>query len=173
MKIEESQVRRITISEVPGLDPIRVMLEDIGPGQGRINIECWGKSWANFWGGMGKETIAEFFVSSDEHYLSGKLSGAESSIFDPDGLKEMLQREVIQERRRGGTKKQARKDWNAIEEACFPENINDCWAMSRTMQELMGDEWWYRLPTKPNPDYLYLTRIIKTVQAALSTVTVN
>lgn len=85
MKIEESQVRRLTISEVPSLDPIRVMLEDIGPGQGRINIECWGKSWANFFGGMGERTIAQFFVSCDEHYLAGKLGDSiEADIFDPD-----------------------------------------------------------------------------------------
>ena len=42
--------------------------------------------------------------------------------------------------------------------------------MQNTMNELMGDEWWYRLPQKPNPDYVYLCRIIRTVQEALGAV---
>lgn len=168
MKITEETIRRITISEVPGLDPIRVMLQDIAPGQGRINIECYGQSWANYWGGMGKDSLAQFFVGCDEHYLAGKLSNIESSIFDPDGMKVMLKREVIKERRRGGTKRQARKDWLAIEEVNFPDTVAELWIMPNTMQELMGDEWWYRLPTKENPDYAYLCRIIKTVKEAIA-----
>ena len=35
------------------------------------------------------------------------------------------------------------------------------------MQKIFGDEWWYSLPTKPNPSYQYLLRIIDTVQSAL------
>lgn len=168
MKITEKLLRQLEISEVPSLDPIRVTLEDIGPGQGRINIECYGQAWSAYWGGMGKETVAEFFTTCDEHYIAGKLaSGLSSDVFDPDGLKDMLKREVIDERRRGGTKRQARKDWDAIEDADIPECENDLWAMSATMQALMGDEWWYRLPQRPNPDYLYLCRIIKAVQEAL------
>lgn len=167
MKVSEQLIRRLTISEVPCLDPIRVMLEDIGPGQGRINIECYGKSWACYWGGMGKDTLTQFFIGCDEHYLAGKLSSIDSEVFDPDGLKDMLKREVIEERRRGGTKRQARKDWLAIEEVNFPDRENDLWAICDTMHSLIGDEWWYRLPHKTNPDYAYLCRIIKTVQAAL------
>ena len=42
MKIEKGTVTILRITEVPGLHPIRVTLDDIGPSQGRINIECWG-----------------------------------------------------------------------------------------------------------------------------------
>lgn len=169
MKVTEQFIRRVTISEVPGLDPIRVMLEDIGPGQGRINIECWGQSWANFWGGMGEDSkLADFFCSCDEHYLAKKLSSIPSMVFDPDGLKGMLKREVIGERRkRWITDSEARKRWDAIEDLDLPESEEQLWSIARDLDEIVGEEWWHRLPKKANPDYDYLTRIIKAVQMAL------
>jgi len=167
MKITEERIRRITISEVQCLDPIRVMLEDVGENQGRINIECYGQSWACFWGSMGG-TISEFFTSCDEHYLAGKLSSIPSEIYTPDGLKEMLKRELLNERRRrlvsGGY---ARQRYDTIEELDLPETEEQLWSIAREMESIIGEEWWYRIPKKPNPDYEYLTRIIKTVQAAL------
>lgn len=41
--------------------------------------------------------------------------------------------------------------------------------MSETMESLLGEEWWYRLPEKENPDYEYLCRIIRAAQDALRT----
>ncbi len=32
------------------------------------------------------------------------------------------------------------------------------------MQRVFGDEWWYKLPKKPNPKYQYLCRIIAAAQ---------
>lgn len=169
MKIEESYVRRLTISEVDGLDPIRVMLEDIGAGQGRINIECWGQSWACFWGGMGKESLAEFFTSCDEHYIAGKLRGdLQPDVFDPERLKDNLKREVFEERRkRWLNKRAARAKFDAIEALELPETEEQLWSIARDLESIIGEEWWHSIPKKPNPDYLYLTRIIKTVQMAL------
>lgn len=169
MKITESTVRQIEITEVKGLDPIRVILSDLGPSQGRINIECWGKSWASYWGGMGNETIAEFFTTCDEHYLAKNLAQElESQIFDPDHLIDTLKREVIKDRQEGGlSKRTARNRWTLIEELDLPETVDGLWSISEAMFELLGEEWWYRLPEKPNPDYQYLCRIIKTVQEAL------
>lgn len=168
MKIVESHVRRLEISEVQGLDSIRVMLEDLAPGQGRINIECCGQSWANYWGGMGKKTIAKFFTTCGEHYLAGKLSSIPPSVFDPCGLKDALKREVITERRKGLISGEfARERFSTIEDLDIPETVDGCWSISEIMTELLGEEWWYRLPEKENPDYAYLCRIIKTVQAAL------
>lgn len=169
MKITESTVRQIEITDVKGLDPIRVMLSDLGPGKGRINIECWGQSWANYWGGMGKETISEFVTTCNEHYIAGKLSGIPASIFDADGLIDTLKREVINDRKTTWilNKKEARTRWNLIDELDLPDNEEQLWAITNQLQEIMGDEWWYRLPKKPNPEYEYLCRIIKTVQSAL------
>ena len=169
MKITEEKIRRLTISEVPGIDPIRVMLEDIGPGQGRINIECWGQSWANYWGGMGKETIAQFFATCDEHYLAGKLRGElRHEIFDPEHLKDTLKSEVIKERKAGWiSHREARSKFNEIEALNVPETEEQLWSISGDMERLVGNEWWCSIPKKPNPDYLYLCRIINTVRDAL------
>lgn len=168
MEVKEEVIRRITISNVPNLDSIRVMLEDIGPGQGRINIECFGESWAAYWGGMGGDTITQFFIGCDEHYLAEKLSNISPQVYDPSGLKNSLKTELLGERRKrrvsGGY---ARQRFNSIESLELPETEEQLWSISRELEELIGEEWWYRIPKTPNPDYLYLTRIIKTVQAAL------
>lgn len=169
MKITESTVRQLEITEVQGLDPIRVILSDLGPGQGRINIECYGQSWANYWGGMGKDSLAEFFTSCDEHYLAGKLRGdMEPTIFDPEHLKDSLKREVIKERRQGFISGgYARERFSTIEELDIPETEAQLWGIARELEQIIGEEWWYSIPHKPNPDYQYLCRIIRTVQAAL------
>lgn len=168
MKIEESYVRRLTISEVPGLDPIRVTLEDIGPGQGRINIECYGQAWANYWGGMGKDTIGEFVAGCDIHYIAGKLSSIPAQVFDPDKLIESLKRDIFKERRRRWISKDKARDlYCDIDNMDLPNSVDGLWHMADTLTELLGDEWWYRLPEKDNPDYTYLTRIITAVKSAL------
>ena len=100
MKVETGTVTILRISEVPHLDPIRVTLDDIGPGQGRINIECYGKAWASYWGAMGKDSIAEFFVSCSNDYLIGNLSvGLDSSRPSGDALERDAKR-VIRHRRK-------------------------------------------------------------------------
>jgi hypothetical protein len=168
VNIVEETIRRITISGVPHLDPIRVALEDIEAGKGRVNIECYGTSWACYWGAMGEETIAEFFTTSDQHYLAKKLSSIDSEVFDPDNLKETLKREVIRERReRLIYADEARKRFDAIDDIDLPEHEAQLWSISKELDEIMGEEWWYRLPKKPNSDYEYLCRIIRTVQEAL------
>ena len=170
MKVTETYVRRLEISGVEGLDPIRVVLEDIGPGQGRINIECWGESWANYWGGMGNSDLAEFFSSCSVQYLAGKMSSIPQMVFDPEGLIASLNQEVIRDRRKGFiSQKEARKSYERITDLDpLPSTVDGLWYMANTMQEILGDEWWYRLPEKANPDYVYLTKILKAVQEALT-----
>ena len=168
MKIVDETIRRITISGVPNLDPIRVALEDIETGKGRINIECWGTCWANYWGGMGDRTIAEFFATCSVQYLAGKLSSIDSDVFDPDGLLVTLKKEVVTDRRKRFIyKDEARRKFDAIDDLDLPECEAQLWSISHEMYEILGDEWWYSLPKKQNPDYEYLCLIIRTVQDAL------
>jgi hypothetical protein len=35
------------------------------------------------------------------------------------------------------------------------------------MSDIFGEEWWYGLPTIPNPKYTYLCKILTTVKTAL------
>jgi hypothetical protein len=59
--------------QAPGLDPITVLLFDIGPGQGRMILECFGESLAGYWPSMGQMTIREFIRMCDADYLVGRM----------------------------------------------------------------------------------------------------
>lgn len=168
MKVTKSTVEKLTIRDVKNLDPIAVMVEDFGEGQGKITITCIGEAWSYFWGSMGKQhTLATFFCKCDEHYLAGKLkSGIKSMVTDEseDALTKVLRAEVVRRRRWSKLSKLvARELWD---DADFPTddygrpNVN-------IFSDVFGGEWYEYLPTKPNPDYEYLCRIIKTVQEAL------
>lgn len=182
MEITKSTVTKLVISGAPALDPITVVLEAPAPGQGKILIECWGKSWAASWGGMGERSINQFFCDMDEHYLAKNLSDISGDIVDADSIKQGALREIIILRRgrrvrssvrpermvRLGrdeiTAKEARALWDEVEGARFGD---DGWSNPDLMQRVFGTEWWYRLPSKPNPEYQYLCRIIRAVQQAL------
>lgn len=74
MKISPITVAAFEITEAPSLDPIRVTLQHLGEGCGRITIECFGQAWSAFWPGMGKRTLAEFFSNCDVGYLVEHLT---------------------------------------------------------------------------------------------------
>lgn len=75
MKITPINITAYQIEPPPSfsLDPIRVTLHDIGPGQGLINIECYGRAWASYWGAIGDRSIKDFFITCDSGYLVGNL----------------------------------------------------------------------------------------------------
>jgi hypothetical protein len=172
MKVEKSCVTKLMIAGVPSLDPITVYAEDIAPRQGKIIIECYGQSWSAYWGGMGDGTIAEFFCSVSQDYIANCMSRSiDSSVFDPDAVKDHAKREIIKQRRaRHLSADDAREEYDEIEDSIIDD---DPWRSCDLMQKIYGDEWWYRLPSKPNPDYVYLSRIIKAVQEALCVVGVT
>jgi hypothetical protein len=184
MKIEQAKVEKMTITGAKSLDPITVYAEDIGPRQGKITIECYGKSWSAYWGGCGDKGVAAFFRSCNEDYIANCLDrGIEASIVDADSIKDGALRHVITLRRgqliksfrvpgqlvRHGrdeiTSDKARKLWEEIDYAEFGD---DGWREPKLLQKIFGDEWWYRLPAKPNPDYVYLCRIVRAVQQAFA-----
>jgi len=74
MKIESVSVEALTIVDAPALDPIRVFLQDIEQGKGRIVIECYGVAWSAFWGAMGQSDLRGFVSSCDPIYLANCLS---------------------------------------------------------------------------------------------------
>lgn len=66
MKVTETKVQSLEITEVERLDPIRVMAENYEPGRGRITITCYGKAWTAAWFAMGGDTVQAFFHSCVE-----------------------------------------------------------------------------------------------------------
>lgn len=69
MKIEDTLIRQVKITDVQGLDPIRVMIEEYDRGQAKVIIECYGQSWSSYWGSMGGDLV-EFFTRTNVDYLS-------------------------------------------------------------------------------------------------------
>ena len=147
MKIESAQVTKLTLSDLDRLDPISVITEDIANGRGKIIFECYGKAWCAYWGGMGDNTIAEFFCSCDEHYIAKNVSNVDSEVYDIDAI---------------------RKAAKAAGVECYRDDPwNDCEFMIAMYGDDMSD-WHYSLPTMANHEYAYLSRVIKAVQAGLT-----
>lgn len=174
MKIQKERVTILRLTEVPGLDPIRVTLDDIGPGQGRINIECCGEAWASYWGGMGKQGIAEFFVGCDNSYLVGNLAAhIDRTVFSGKQFTQRCQKRIGKMRRNhelSATK--AREYFDSAGELHLCESFE---ALSNTaprdfLHGLYGDEWWYGAgedSEAQHPKRAYLVRIIDAVRDAL------
>lgn len=192
MKIEQTLITKLQISDLMGephkLDPVSVFLEDMGvraergshkTRQGKIIIECYGKSWSSYWGSMGDRSVAQFFSDEHSQYLIGSLAPSLSgSRFSGDALVDMAKR-VVLDCRRGRTanhhpfsldKEEARRLFDRIEDDLrHVEREDHCWNHSDLLSELFSDEWWHAAgeATEPNPDYLYLERIVLAVQAGL------
>lgn len=80
MNVSTKQVSMLTITDAPlapnrgKLDPVRVIVENLAPGRGRIFIECFGNVWTAYWGGMGGgSTVEEFVERAPTDYLVDKL----------------------------------------------------------------------------------------------------
>lgn len=80
MTKERISVYAFEIRDVAGLDPVRVVLQDVAPGQGRIIIECYGEAWSAYWGAMGDQCVAAFIAKADSDYLMRRLWPAKVSI---------------------------------------------------------------------------------------------
>lgn len=73
--IHHKHITAFEISEAPSLDPIRVILQDIAPGRGRVIVECFGKAWAAYWGAMGDGvTLIDFLLKADADYIAGAMA---------------------------------------------------------------------------------------------------
>lgn len=142
MKIEESTVKKLSLTELDRLDPVTVILEDFKPGHGKIIIECYGEAWASYWGAMGDRGIAEFVRSCDVHYLAKNLSKLPATVMDIDKINKAAEAAGLEEMEEG--------------------NLN-----RKTLAAIYGDEWWYGAPEEPNHKYEYLCRIITAVKTAL------
>lgn len=198
MRIEKSAVTKVVISEAPGVDPITVFLEDLGQRayqyadkpshisrQGKITIECYGESWAAYWGGMGDRTVSQFFSDCSVDYIAGCLvrgTALDSTVFSGDALKVGVRR-VVMDCRRGREawrwecgsldKEDARRLFDAADYlGSFGTTEGLC--HSRTAADLLCElftEEWHHAVTNiafvPNGKYTYLCRIIEAIQQAL------
>lgn len=164
MKISESTVTKLLISDLDRFDPISVILEDHAAGKGKIIVECYGKTWSGHWGAMGSRTIAQFFQSCDEDYLANRLSSVNEHVTDYDELVTRAKRAVCSSRRRREIDYCEAKDLYDAVESFFDQPINQ-----GLFEKVFGmNIWEYDMPTKKNHEYTYLTDIIKIVKTALA-----
>jgi len=63
----------------------------------------------------------------------------------------------------------ARYLFDEAEDVRYTGSLEECWGAHREFMRIFGDEWWHLTEdaTEPNPDYIYLERIIHAVQQAL------
>lgn len=143
MLITTSIIEKKILSDLSSykLDPVTMILEDIGPGKGKLFIDCYGKAWTAYWGGMGSHTIAQFINTSDVDYLANKLTNVPNRITDYEEISRKIGHDV---------------DRDTL--AYFHEQI----------EENYGPDWCMDLPQTTHPDYTYLCRIVTAVKDAVS-----
>lgn len=174
LQVERSTVAKLVISGAPNLDPITVFLEDLAPCKGKITVSCWGKSWTAYWGGMWDGlSIGQFFCELNTSYIIGYFDQAMSSRqFSGEALANKAQRIVLKERRLFCyDQDEARELFDEAEDLRDSPSIDHLHgAHGELMTKLFGYEWCHLADdaTEPNPDYVYLDRIILAVQHALS-----
>lgn len=169
MKIEQSQVTKLLLTELDRLDPVTVLLEDYGDNRGKVIIECYGKSWSTYWGSMGG-TLTWFIQAMDSGYIANCLDrGGDHTLPDFEGFEEKAKKQVLSDRRNRVTRKdETRRKWEEIE-FYFPQDIHSAHAYRGSLLvDLFGDDWWHAIPTKINPDYAYLLRIVDAVKEGVA-----
>lgn len=165
MIIVEEKVSYLTITGAHNLDPIYVTLHDLEPRKGRITFACWDKAWVGYWGGMGDQTIGQFFSSMNSEYIANCVCGQmPHTVVDAESIeaagkervaKLLADHEIDQD--------EAEELNDKLDSYC----TDDPHSESDLMLKIFGDEWWCILPSRPNPEYEYLCRVIAAVQEGL------
>lgn len=73
MRIEPISVEAFTVHDAPAVDPVTVILRDLGEGKGRLIIECYCESWAGYWGAMGDRSLTKFLIDGDADYIANRI----------------------------------------------------------------------------------------------------
>lgn len=198
MKIEDTFVRQIKITEVEGLDPVRVMIEEYDRGQAKVIIECYGQSWSSFWGSMGGN-LKEFFTRTNVGYLANcfdrGLANRDLELDTSDMLNQFqvaMRTSILDNRKEEMIDKEdAETLWeqcNALDEYTFdkmkPEHTYDSWKIldthdmcEVTWKRFFGEgefdlSCWIEDSVKetylPNHKWDYLCHIVSCVKEAVT-----
>lgn len=132
------------LTDLDRLDPVTVYVTNYNPGQGKIVIECYGESWANYWGGMSGQKLQKFFIGCNNDYILHKLLD-----------------------------KTTQTDFDKIELEAKEKGFDICATndvevamMAASMSECFGQDWFMDLPTCNTEEYKYVSRIIDAIKAA-------
>ena len=102
MRIEETQITKIKITDLDACDPITLLVEDIEHGEGKLIIECSGRSWSSHWTSMGK-SLLELLDSESVDYLANRLWDHNLPQTEPDYslVTDSIRSQVLELRREG------------------------------------------------------------------------
>jgi hypothetical protein len=174
MQIQSSKVDKLTITEAERLDPIHVFLEDIEPSKGRVTISCFGSAWSAYWDGMAGRTVAEFLGDMATPYLAKYLTAVETSVLDSEALEDAAKAEVEEKFGMGRFSQGERQELlDELERLSQPMTEEEMWEHSQLFEQILGEDWYRNLPTKVNPDFDYVCRIVNAVKQALTIQTVS
>ena len=165
MHLQTTHLTKLTITEVPNLDPVDVIVEDLAPGEGRATIRCHGEVWTYFWGSL-TTPLAEFIGSKDTGYLLGKFTpNMETSEIDRKALTELVRAEIIRRRRcESLVKAQARSLWPA-DGSLYSASEQDLFEYVCDVFNI--DDATYRIPRRSTDRATYVVRVIAAVRDAL------
>jgi len=180
MKITQSTVNKIQISEIEHMDPVSVYFEDFGPGQGQAIIKCWNKSWTSFWGGCGDNGIMSFFMGCDKYYLvKNFMAGEDMTETDIEETIKSIKRKILSLRMETViNKKETRDFWDTFVVGDYEslESAFDIYEIREWVKENyeidghhLFDDWTDLIETKLTSNAHWLRdRIIPTIQEALT-----
>jgi len=152
MKIEESLIKQIKVSDLDRLDPITIIVEDIAEGKANVTIKCFDKSWTSYWGAMGGD-VKDFFSRCNVGYLVNCFDRGISPETDDKDVNEMTKtfhkkmRELILERRREEyiSKEVAKGLWDHLDHIKFenviPEYDHECFSWNIDSWNFRSEYW--------------------------------
>ncbi|WP_272693191.1 hypothetical protein [Providencia sp. PROV059] len=171
MKITETKVLSLEISELLDFDPIRVMTENYGPGRGRITVTCEGKAWTSAWYAMSDRSVEQFFCDCGNDYLITNMAGNVSREINNDNEANMrfMFSEVLRLRREGEiSKDQARVCWEEIDGSDdIKSTVCGYSSVISEVPYFSTEPWYLPWPTIPNPAFIRLNSMFDIVRAAL------
>lgn len=166
MKVEATIVEKMRISEIDNLDPIDVVFEDLEPKKGKVMFNCYGEAWSVYWVGMSKPTIKQFFKSCDSVYIAGKATEICEELVDYEGLGSEVRRGILKIRRQDEiSPMMAREYFDECSEIIDQQSAE--YHSNMISVALENEEWFLSIPSKANPKFLYLKRIIEAIQCAI------
>lgn len=174
MKVNTSKISSYEITDLQGLDAVRVMIENTRPGEGRITITCGSRAWSCAWYAMGGDTMEQFFTRCGNDYLADKMARDVSRYIDADNKanQAFIKRELLLLRRdQALSSDEARAFWIYVEGS---DDIKNALCNYRTPLNqhcyFQDDVYYMGWPMEPNPEYGYVCQVFNAVRAALQLV---
>jgi len=167
MKFKSSKVTNIKVSDIEGMDPIDITIDDQGVSKGRITFSCEGNTYSPYWPAMGTD-ISRFVIGIDDDYLRSNVGGPDARVVDIDALKSLLTKFALEAREEGD-----------LDIADFSDCIATI-ALHETFEAIgyalpdafyesidMRGPWDLDMPMMENPKYKRFTEITAIVRKAL------